>query len=77
MSRWLARLPKKSDRFNRVLIELKEYLDEMLYSLAARNIEIDLDDGIRLIRRSLGKLWKKYWGKQLITGRKFPCWILR
>jgi type II restriction/modification system DNA methylase subunit YeeA len=38
---------KEVDRINKVLAELKEYEDEVLYPLATQQIAIDLDNGVK------------------------------
>lgn len=39
---------KESERLDRVLHELAAYEDEVLYPLATRRLEIDLDDGVKV-----------------------------
>jgi len=50
---------KEINKINKVLSELKEYEDEILYPLATRQIEIDLDDGVKVNYNKFGKALKK------------------
>jgi hypothetical protein len=43
-----AAAQKEADRIRKVLLELDEYEHEVLYPLASQQIEIDLDDGVRV-----------------------------
>ncbi len=43
-----AKAIKESDQLNKVLAELKQYENEVLYPLATRRVEIDLDDGVKV-----------------------------
>lgn len=47
-SRQQAAASKEADRLRKLLLELNEYEDEILYPLASRQIEIDLDDGVKI-----------------------------
>src|SRR5262249_1353230 len=38
---------KEADRLRDVLVELDQYEHDVLYPLASRNVEIDLDNGVR------------------------------
>jgi hypothetical protein len=49
---------KEIDEINKVLSELKEYEDEILYPLATQQIEIDLDDGVKVNYPKFGKALK-------------------
>ncbi len=53
---------KEIDQINKVLSELKEYEDEILYPLATQQIEIDLDDGVKVNYKKFGKALKKVAG---------------
>jgi len=53
---------KENEKVNKVLAELKEYEDEILYPLATRQVEIDLDDGVKVNYRKFGKALKKVSG---------------
>lgn len=53
---------KEIDQINKVLSELKEYEDEILYPIATQQIEIDLDDGVKLNYNKFGKALKKVAG---------------
>ena len=57
-----TRALKETGRINKVLAELKEYEDEILYPLAARQIEIDLDDGVKINYNKFGKALKRVSG---------------
>ena len=50
------------DKINKILSELKEYEDEILYPLATQQIEIDLDDGVLVNYKKFGKALKKVTG---------------
>ncbi|MEF3322197.1 hypothetical protein PV375_00585 [Gulosibacter sp. GYB002] len=39
---------KESERLRKVLLELNEYEHDVLYPLASRQLDIDLDDGVRV-----------------------------
>jgi hypothetical protein len=39
---------KEIDRLDKILVELAEYEDDVLYPLATRRLEIDLDDGVKV-----------------------------
>lgn len=39
---------KEADQIHKVLAELKQYEDEVLYPLATKRVEIDLDDGVKV-----------------------------
>lgn len=45
---------KEINALNKVLAELKEYEDEVLYPLATRQIQIDLDDGVKVNYKKFG-----------------------
>ncbi|MBN2393125.1 MAG: hypothetical protein JXR84_20515, partial [Anaerolineae bacterium] len=49
---------KESEALDKVLRELHEYEDGVLYPLAARQVEIDLDDGVAVNYGKLGKALK-------------------
>ncbi len=53
---------KEIEQINKVLSELKEYEDEILYPLATQQIEIDLDDGVKVNYNKFGKALKKVAG---------------
>jgi type II restriction/modification system DNA methylase subunit YeeA len=53
---------KEIDQIDRTLNELKAYEDDILYPLAARQVEIDLDDGVLVNYNKLGKALKKVTG---------------
>ena len=53
---------KEIDALNKVLAELKEYEDEVLYPLATRQIQIDLDDGVKVNYNKFGKALKSVKG---------------
>ena len=53
---------KEIDKINKILSELKEYEDEILYHLATQQIEIDLDDGVKVNYNKFGKALKKVRG---------------
>jgi hypothetical protein len=41
-----AQAIKEIEHINEILADLREYEDDILYPLATRNIQIDLDDGV-------------------------------
>lgn len=53
---------KELDRLNKILAELKEYEDDILYPLATQRLEIDLDDGVRVNYAKFGKALKQFSG---------------
>jgi hypothetical protein len=53
---------KEIDQIDRTLNELKAYEDDILYPLAARQVELDLDDGVLVNYNKLGKALKKVTG---------------
>jgi hypothetical protein len=50
---------KEADRLRKVLLELDEYEHDVLYPLASQQIEIDLDDGVRVNYPKFGAALKK------------------
>ncbi|MCG7594582.1 BREX-1 system adenine-specific DNA-methyltransferase PglX [Mycobacterium sp. PSTR-4-N] len=50
---------KEADRLRKVLLELEEYEHDVLYPLASKQIEIDLDDGVRVNYPKFGAALKK------------------
>src|SRR5690606_565023 len=50
---------KEMDKLDKVLAELAEYEDEILYPLAAQQIAIDLDDGVKVNYAKFGKALKR------------------
>ena len=57
-----TRALKEMDQVNKILAELKNYEDEVLYPLAAQRLEIDLDDGVKVNYKKFGKALKKVAG---------------
>jgi len=53
---------KEIDKINKILSELKEYEAEILYPLATQQIEIDLDDGVKVNYKKFGKALRKVTG---------------
>ncbi len=53
---------KEIDKANKILAELKEYEDDILYPLATRRVEIDLDDGVKMNYVKFGQALKKVAG---------------
>ncbi|MCU0485176.1 MAG: BREX-1 system adenine-specific DNA-methyltransferase PglX [Anaerolineales bacterium] len=49
---------KEINALNKVLAELKEYEDEVLYPLATRQVQLDLDDGVKVNYKKFGKALK-------------------
>jgi hypothetical protein len=54
-----AAAQKEADRIRKMLLELDEYEHDVLYPLAAQQIEIDLDDGVRVNYPKFGAALKK------------------
>jgi type II restriction/modification system DNA methylase subunit YeeA len=50
---------REIDKIDKVLAELKEYEDDTLYPLASRQIEIDLDDGVKVNYNKFGVALQK------------------
>jgi len=49
---------RKIERISKILTELKVYEDEILYPLASEQVEIDLDDGVKVNYNKFGKALK-------------------
>lgn len=54
-----AAAQKEADRIRKMLLELNEYEHDVLYPLASQQIEIDLDDGVKVNYPKLGAALKK------------------
>ena len=54
-----AAAQKEADRIRKVLLELEEYEHDVLYPLATQQIEIDLDDGVKVNYPKFGAALKK------------------
>jgi hypothetical protein len=54
-----AAAQKEADRIRKMLLELDEYEHEVLYPLASQQIEIDLDNGVRMNYPKFGAALKK------------------
>ena len=55
----LAAAQKEADRIRKMLLELDEYEHDVLYPLATQQIEIDLDDGVKVNYPKFGTALKK------------------
>jgi len=53
---------REIDKIDKVLAELREYEDEILYPLATQQIQIDLDDGVKANYPKFGKALKNVRG---------------
>ena len=53
---------KEMDKLDKILVELTEYEDEVLYPLAAQRLEIDLDDGVKVNYAKFGAALKQIMG---------------
>ena len=53
---------KEIDKVSKVLTKLKEYENEILYPLASKQVEIDLDDGVKVNYSKFGKALKRVSG---------------
>ena len=54
-----TRALKEIEKVNRMITEMEEYEREVLYPLATRQVEIDLDDGVKVNYPKLGAALKK------------------
>lgn len=54
-----TRALKEIDKLDKILKELRDYEDDILYPLATRRVEIDLDDGVKVNYNKFGKALKK------------------
>lgn len=59
---------KESDRIRKVLLELSEYEHDVLYPLASQQIEIDLDDGVKVNYPKFYPALKKIAGLESASG---------
>jgi len=50
---------KEIDKLNRMIHEMEEYERDVLYPLATEQVEIDLDDGVKVNYKKFGKALKK------------------
>jgi hypothetical protein len=50
---------KEEEKIKKVINEIEEYEREVLYPLASEQIEIDLDDGVKVNYPKFGKALKK------------------
>lgn len=57
-----TRALKEADRLNKVLAELDDYERDVIYPLATQQIEIDLDDGVKVNYLKFGAALKKIVG---------------
>ena len=60
-----AAAQKEVDRLRKVLLELDEYEHDVLYPLASQQIEIDLDDGVKVNYPKFGAALKKIPGLEV------------
>lgn len=60
-----AAAQKEVDRIRKMLLELEEYEHEVLYPLASQQIEIDLDDGVKVNYPKFGAALKKIPGLEV------------
>lgn len=58
-ARQQAAAQKESDRLRKVLVELEEYEHDVLYPLASQQIDIDLDDGVKVNYPKFGAALKR------------------
>jgi hypothetical protein len=56
---------KEIEKINRVIAELDEYEREVLYPLATEQVEIDLDDGVKVNYQKFGSALKKIVGLEI------------
>jgi len=50
---------KEIEKINKMIVEMEEYEREVLYPLATEQVEIDLDDGVKVNYLKLGEALKK------------------
>ena len=50
---------KEIEKLKKVISELEDYERDILYPLATQQIEIDLDDGVKVNYNKFGKALKK------------------
>ncbi len=60
-----TRALKEMDSIDKVLKELREYEDDVLYPLATERVEIDLDDGVKVNYNKFGAALKRVPGLSL------------
>lgn len=58
-ARQQAAAQKEADRLRKVLVELEEYEHDVLYPLASQQIDIDLDDGVKVNYPKFGAALKR------------------
>lgn len=63
-----AAAQKEVDRLRKVLLELDEYEHDVLYPLATQQVQIDLDDGVKVNYPKLGAALKKIPGLEASNG---------
>jgi len=57
-----TRALKEIEKINKMIAELEEYERDVLYPLATEQVEIDLDDGVKVNYKKFGKALKKIVG---------------
>jgi hypothetical protein len=57
-ARDVANSQKEADRIRKVLVELRDYEHDILFTLAGQQIELDLDDGVLINYQKLGAALK-------------------
>ena len=63
-----ARAAKEAERLRKVVMELDAYEHEALYPLAARQVALDLDDGVKANYPKLGAALRKFAGLEASNG---------
>ena len=58
---------REIDKLDKMLDELRDYEDEVLYPLATQQVEIDLDDGVKVNYNKFGEALKKVKGLRTRT----------
>jgi type II restriction/modification system DNA methylase subunit YeeA len=53
---------KEIEKLNKMIVEMEDYEREVLYPLATENVEIDLDDGVKVNYNKFGSALKKITG---------------
>ncbi|WP_419633539.1 hypothetical protein [Thiolapillus sp.] len=57
-----TRALKEIEKLKKIILELEDYERDVLYSLATQQVEIDLDDGVKVNYKKFGKALKKVVG---------------
>ncbi len=64
----ITNLNLESLKITRTITEMEEYESDVLYPLATEQVEIDLDDGVKVNYPKLGPALKKIGGMEVQNG---------